>query len=221
MLIDLHQLPLRPNLDWLNLARGLGLDAIGLENGLESNRFRDGHHLDHQIRTVVYPLLLTSLVLSSFYLVFSVLLLSGVKREKKVLLLPWLIWSAFYFFIGIGCAIFEISAGGGSLTSQIVNPIVYVLVHALWAYCILCIVAYYQSLKASDQKRKDQASNEHEYVDGLRPYYDEEACHRVQHKAIVHLDEVIHPRIHPHSMWSEPDDWEETRRQISWSKRTM
>lgn len=199
--------------------------ALLLEIGLivEWSDIKD--HMNEHLRHFTYPLILVSFVLSLTYLIFSILLLSGVKRGRSAFLIPWLIWSGLYLFIGLGSSTYEIWTGGGTLTIKIVLPITYALVHGFWAYCILCVFSYYQAL------RKGEEDKDHGDIEDLQYYYSDTSNHyesgnelESTEKEIIHLDELLHPKIHPHDVWrvdneGYDDPYGSNKRRSNQSKR--
>ena len=119
--------------------------------------------------SVSLPVLIVSLALSLVYMFFSVVMLKGVKevriksypikrirlnyflttffQQKTVYILPWLVWSVMYFLISLGIFIYSVVLGGDSLVQKLVPPLIYVAITSAWAYCFVCVLAYYLHLK--------------------------------------------------------------------------
>ena len=123
---------------------------------------------------VVHSFLIILIALSSVYLIFSVVLLKGIKKVKKYWIIstkilkiqsqfyknsfqnsrhriwPWLVWSIIYVLIGIIGAIYELCLGGTILEVTLV-PLFYLVLFSLWIYAIWSVFDYFRSLKTSNQ----------------------------------------------------------------------
>ncbi|TRY62175.1 hypothetical protein TCAL_16242 [Tigriopus californicus] len=174
--------------------------ALLLEIGLivEWSDIKD--NMNEHLRHFTYPLILVSFVLSFTSLIFSILLLSGVKRGKSAFLIPWLIWSVLYLFIGLASSTYEIWTGGGSLTIKIILPITYALVHGFWGYSILCVYSYYGELRQGE-KDKEHDDKEAEYCSDRNNHHESGFEPEPSEKDIIYLDDLFHPKIHPHDVW--------------------
>jgi hypothetical protein len=118
--------------------------------------------------SVVRPVLIISIALSGVYLMFSILLLKGIKEvrsetQKSLLLIifknkfsqnsrhkvwPWLVWSIIYVLIGVSCGIYELCLGGTVLEVTLV-PIAYLAIFSLWSYAIWSVFDYFKSMEVS------------------------------------------------------------------------
>ena len=79
-------------------------------------------------------------------MIFSVMLLQGVKSGRRQYIVPWLVWSILYIAIATGSAIYEVTLQEGQLYLRIVKPIMYLLVITLWIYCVHCVFRYHRAL---------------------------------------------------------------------------
>ena len=123
---------------------------------------------------VVHSFLIILIALSSVYLIFSVVLLKGIKKVKEILnylnknlqnsksilqnsfqnsrhrIWPWLVWSIIYVLIGIIGAIYELCLGGTILEVTLV-PLFYLVLFSLWIYAIWSVFDYFRSLNTPNQ----------------------------------------------------------------------
>ena len=120
--------------------------------------------------SVVRPVLIISIALSGVYLIFSILLLKGIKevrceiqkfthhlenkftykfsQNSRHKVWPWLVWSIIYVLIGISCGIYELCLGGTVLEVTLV-PVAYLAIFSLWSYAIWSVFDYFKSMKVS------------------------------------------------------------------------
>lgn len=140
---------------------------------------------DERMRAFVHPFLIVAIALSSVYLIFSLLLLKGINKGNRHQVLPWILWSALYISIGIGCAIYELSLGGENLFEVTAVPVFYLIGFSLWIYSVWCIYDYFKSLKS--QQNVDE-ENESKMIVKL-------------HKA---AKKESFRRAHPRPIWDSP-----------------
>ena len=103
---------------------------------------------DKRMRKFVHPFLIISMVLNGVYLIFSIVLLKGIKKGYKHHVWPWIAWSCIYLSIGIICAIYELTLGApnGALIEVTLVPVLYLIVFSFWIYCIVCIWNYFKDM---------------------------------------------------------------------------
>ena len=103
---------------------------------------------DKRMQKFVHPFLIISMVLNGVYLIFSILLLNGIKKGFKHHIWPWVAWSFIYVLIAIICAIYELTLGApnGALVEVTLVPILYLIVFSFWIYLILCIWRYFRAM---------------------------------------------------------------------------
>merc|ERR1712150_301067 len=67
------------------------------------------------IRHATLTYLIIMVVLSFFYIIFSILLLHGIKGDRRVYFIPWLIWSVAYMIVTATFTIHKVvaKASGG------------------------------------------------------------------------------------------------------------
>jgi len=112
---------------------------------------------DKRMQKFVHPFLIISMVLNGVYLIFSILLLKGIKTGLKHHIWPWIAWSFIYLLIAIICATYELTLGApnGALVEVTLVPVLYLMVFTFWIYCIVCIWNYFKVMTSVNEPFDD------------------------------------------------------------------
>jgi len=105
------------------------------------------------IRHATLTYLIVMVALSFFYIIFSILLLHGIKGDRRIYSIPWLIWSILYMLV---TAIFTLhkvidKALNGCehicLIHVTLGPLLYTLFLCIWFYCFVCVLEYWRTMR--------------------------------------------------------------------------
>lgn len=105
------------------------------------------------IRHATLTYLIVMAVLSFFYVIFSILLLHGIKGDKRIYFIPWLIWSISYMLVTATFTVHKLVAKiiiGCTSTCLIhvtLGPLLYILFLFAWFYCFICVLEYWKTMK--------------------------------------------------------------------------
>lgn len=138
---------------------------------------------DKRMRQFTFPVLIVGTVLSAVYILFSVLMLHGVKMENKLYILPWLVWSFIHVTVTICACIYELTLGGTVIELTVV-PMFYVVVICFWIYSVVCVLSYYKTLS----RRRNVAS-----------VYNR----RTDQTILISLHDASSPRVYPQTIWED------------------
>lgn len=105
------------------------------------------------IRHATLTYLIVMVVLSFFYIIFSILLLHGIKGDRRLYFIPWLIWSIMYMLVTATFTIHKIidkALNGCEYTCLIhvtLGPLLYTLFVCVWFYCFVCVLEYWRTMR--------------------------------------------------------------------------
>jgi len=61
--------------------------------------------VNQRMRQFSHPAVIVATIFTALFIPFSMILLKGVKEERKYYLLPWLVWSVLHLLLVVSLAI--------------------------------------------------------------------------------------------------------------------
>jgi ABC-type multidrug transport system fused ATPase/permease subunit len=104
--------------------------------------FRSARHTDEILTYVTWAALAVNLL----FFFICCFMIHGVRKEKRLLLIPWVIWSCLYIAFLVFAVVIIFIAGTGEWRLLLVALFLVIFISA-WIYLTLVVVSYYQALR--------------------------------------------------------------------------